>query len=138
LHYCVSSCRACSPTPEAPSDAAPETTSPSAKADSTATGGDDFQLYTKFDFVPGPKVQPYDDPSLRLTIEGHTDSDGEEAANLDLSQRRAESVRKYLMENGKIDGARLEAQGYGESKPIDANTTPEGKANNRRVELAKI
>ena len=79
-----------------------------------------------------------DDPSLRLTIEGHTDSDGEEAANLDLSQRRAESVRKYLMENGKIDGARLEAQGYGESKPIDANTTPEGKANNRRVELAKI
>ncbi len=79
-----------------------------------------------------------DDPSLRLVIEGHTDTDGADAANLDLSQRRAESVRAYLMENGKIDGERLEAKGYGETKPIDANTTPEGKANNRRVELARL
>lgn len=79
-----------------------------------------------------------DDPALRLVIEGHTDSDGQDAANLDLSQRRAESVRQYLVNTGKIDAARLEAKGYGESKPLDANTTPEGKANNRRVELAKL
>lgn len=79
-----------------------------------------------------------DDPSLRLVIEGHTDTDGSDAANLNLSQRRAESVRSYLVENGKIEGARLEAKGHGEGKPIDANTTPEGKANNRRVELAKL
>jgi outer membrane protein OmpA-like peptidoglycan-associated protein len=79
-----------------------------------------------------------DDPALRVSIDGHTDSDGQDAANLDLSQRRAESVRQYLVETGKIDAARLEAKGYGESKPIDANTTPEGKANNRRVELSKL
>lgn len=79
-----------------------------------------------------------DDGSLKVRIEGHTDSDGQDASNLDLSQRRAESVRKYLVENGKVDASRLEAQGFGESKPIDANTTPEGKANNRRVELAKM
>lgn len=79
-----------------------------------------------------------DDSSLRLVIEGHTDSDGAEAANLDLSQKRAESVRAYLVEQGKISADRLEAKGCGESKPLDANTTPEGKANNRRVELAKL
>lgn len=78
-----------------------------------------------------------DDPSLKLVIGGHTDSDGADAANLDLSQRRAESVKRYLVEEGKVDAARLEAKGFGETQPIDANTTPEGKANNRRVELAK-
>lgn len=78
-----------------------------------------------------------DDPSLKLAIEGHTDSDGNDASNLTLSQKRAESVRQYLVDNSKVDVARLSAKGYGETKPIDANTTPEGKANNRRVELVK-
>ncbi|MDD4051151.1 MAG: CsgG/HfaB family protein [candidate division Zixibacteria bacterium] len=79
-----------------------------------------------------------DDPNLRLTIEGHTDSDGEDAYNQDLSQRRAASVKSYLVGNNQIDAARLESKGFGETKPIDANTTPEGKANNRRVELVKL
>ncbi|SYZ72402.1 exported hypothetical protein [Candidatus Zixiibacteriota bacterium] len=79
-----------------------------------------------------------DDAALRLSIEGHTDSDGEEAYNQDLSQRRAESVRAYLVNKYQIDGSRLESKGFGEGKPIDANTTPEGKANNRRVELVKL
>lgn len=79
-----------------------------------------------------------DDAALRLSIEGHTDSDGEEAYNQDLSQRRAESVRAYLVSKYQVDGARLESKGFGESKPIDANTTGEGKANNRRVELVKL
>ena len=79
-----------------------------------------------------------DDTSLKLMIEGHTDSDGNDAANLELSQRRAESVQKYLTDTYKVATERLQSKGYGESKPIDANTTPEGKANNRRVELAKI
>ncbi len=79
-----------------------------------------------------------DDPALKLSIEGHTDSDGDDASNLDLSKRRAESVKKYLGENYKVDAARLESKGLGESKPIDVNTTPEGKANNRRVELVKL
>lgn len=79
-----------------------------------------------------------DDPALKLEIDGHTDSDGSDASNLELSQRRAESVRQYLVDNSKVDAARLSAKGFGETKPIDANTTPEGKANNRRVELVKM
>jgi OOP family OmpA-OmpF porin len=79
-----------------------------------------------------------DNPALRLSIEGHTDSDGADDYNLKLSQRRSESVRTYLIENYKVDGNRLESKGWGESKPIDTNNTPEGKANNRRVELVKL
>jgi len=79
-----------------------------------------------------------DDPNLRLSIQGHTDSDGDEASNQDLSQRRAASVKAYLAGNHQIDAARLEVVGFGETKPIDVNTSPEGKANNRRVELVKL
>ncbi len=79
-----------------------------------------------------------DDPALRLAIQGHTDSDGEDAYNQDLSQRRAASVKAYLVSNSQVDAARLESSGFGETKPIDVNTTPEGKANNRRVELVKL
>ncbi len=79
-----------------------------------------------------------DDAGLRLSIEGHTDSDGAEDYNLDLSKRRAMAVRTYLMETYKIGGDRLEGKGWGETTPIDTNATPEGKANNRRVELVKI
>lgn len=79
-----------------------------------------------------------DDPALRLSVEGHTDADGADDANLKLSQGRAAAVRTYLMEKNGIDAARLETKGFGESKPIDGNDTPEGKANNRRVELVKL
>jgi OOP family OmpA-OmpF porin len=79
-----------------------------------------------------------DSPDLRLSIEGHTDSDGADDYNLTLSQKRAAAVRTYLIDNYKVDGGRLEAKGWGEGKPIDANTTAEGKANNRRVELVKL
>lgn len=74
---------------------------------------------------------------LRLSIEGHTDSDGSEESNQKLSEQRAESVKKALVELN-IDASRLETKGWGESKPIDSNSTPEGKANNRRVEFVKI
>jgi OmpA-OmpF porin, OOP family len=79
-----------------------------------------------------------ENPSLRLSIEGHTDSDGADDYNLNLSQKRSESVRTYLINNFKVDANRLESKGWGESKPIDTNDTPEGKANNRRVELVKL
>lgn len=79
-----------------------------------------------------------DDSALRLSIEGHTDADGAEEANLKLSQARAAAVRAYLMDRHGLDGGRLETKGLGESKPIDGNDTPEGKANNRRVELVRI
>jgi OmpA-OmpF porin, OOP family len=79
-----------------------------------------------------------ENPDLRVSIEGHTDSDGAPEANQALAEKRAASVRTYLMDNFKVDGSRLESKGWGESKPLDANDTPEGKANNRRVELVKL
>jgi OOP family OmpA-OmpF porin len=79
-----------------------------------------------------------DDPELRLSIEGHTDSDGSDEHNMTLSQNRANSVRDYLISTYSIKPERLEAKGWGESKPIDTNETAEGKANNRRVELVKL
>jgi OmpA-OmpF porin, OOP family len=79
-----------------------------------------------------------EDAALRLSIEGHTDSDGADDANLKLSEDRAAAVKTYLIEGYKVDAARLEVKGLGETKPIDANATPEGKANNRRVELVKL
>jgi OOP family OmpA-OmpF porin len=79
-----------------------------------------------------------ENPTLRLSIEGHTDSDGADDYNMTLSQKRAASVKGYLIANYKIAPERLESKGWGESKPIDKNDTPEGKANNRRVELVKL
>lgn len=79
-----------------------------------------------------------DDPSLRLSIEGHTDSDGSDDHNLSLSQNRANAVLNFLTSNFGVQPGQLEAKGWGESKPIDVNTTAEGKANNRRVELVKL
>jgi hypothetical protein len=70
----------------------------------------------------------------KLTIEGHADSQGADAYNLSLSQRRTESVKTYLMGKGIME-SRLTAVGYGETKPIDDNSTAAGRAKNRRVEL---
>ena len=69
-----------------------------------------------------------------VEVQGHTDSDGSDSYNLDLSQRRADAVREYLISHG-IDGARLVSRGFGEGMPIEPNTTAEGKAKNRRVEF---
>lgn len=74
-------------------------------------------------------------PTARVLIAGHTDAQGAAADNLALSQRRAESVRRYLMDNFSIDGTRLVAKGYGESRPIADNSTSAGRRRNRRVEL---
>lgn len=70
----------------------------------------------------------------RIEVAGHTDSDGSDQYNLELSQRRVESVRNYLIGKG-VDGARLVAKGYGESAPIASNKSKDGKAKNRRVEF---
>lgn len=69
-----------------------------------------------------------------LVVEGHTDADGDDASNVDLSQRRAEAVRAYIVSRG-YDSARILAHGIGEARPLADNTSPEGKANNRRVEI---
>jgi outer membrane protein OmpA-like peptidoglycan-associated protein len=73
-------------------------------------------------------------PEQRVLIEGHTDADGSNEYNLKLSQLRAESVRSVLLAGGVTPG-RLEAHGYGETKPVASNTTAAGKSQNRRVEL---
>ncbi len=75
-----------------------------------------------------------DYPKIRVRVEGHTDSQGSDSYNMKLSQARAESVMNYLVQAG-IDPSRLEAVGYGETRPIDTNRTAEGRANNRRVEF---
>jgi outer membrane protein OmpA-like peptidoglycan-associated protein len=75
-------------------------------------------------------------PEVNFSVEGHTDSDGETDANQKLSEARAQAVKDMLVSMG-IDTGRLTTKGYGESSPIAANTTAEGKANNRRVEFVK-
>lgn len=76
--------------------------------------------------------------TVKVRIIGHTDSDGDAAKNLDLSKRRAASVKNALATEFGIDAARMETDGKGQTQPAAANTTPEGKANNRRVEFIKL
>jgi len=73
-------------------------------------------------------------PSLHVAVEGHTDSVGSDDYNQSLSERRAESVRDYFVQQG-ISGGAVEARGFGKTEPIASNDTPEGRQQNRRVEL---
>jgi OmpA-OmpF porin, OOP family len=75
-----------------------------------------------------------DNPTIRVRIEGHTDSRGRDSFNMRLSQARTESVREYLLARG-IAPERMEAQGFGESVPIADNRTEAGRAQNRRVDF---
>ncbi|MGJ8745610.1 OmpA family protein [Polaribacter sp.] len=94
------------------------------KAESMGPINEIFELMTK-------------NPSINFSVEGHTDSDGGEAANMTLSIERGEAVMHKLVAMG-IAANRLKSNGFGESKPIDNNSSPEGKANNRRVEFVKF
>ena len=75
--------------------------------------------------------------NLKLSIQGHTDNTGNATHNQQLSQNRAESVAKELASMG-IASARLQSKGFGQDKPIADNSTEDGKAKNRRVELVKL
>ena len=79
-----------------------------------------------------------DNPSLKVLVEGHTDSKGREAYNQKLSERRAKAVYDYLVEELSISTQRLETVGYGESRPAYTNDTEIGRALNRRVELTPV
>jgi outer membrane protein OmpA-like peptidoglycan-associated protein len=74
------------------------------------------------------------EPAARIAINGHTDNIGTPASNLDLSERRARAVVRYLAGRG-IDGARMEAHGFGADQPVADNATREGQAQNRRIEF---
>lgn len=123
--------------------------------------------WNKYDFVPGDKIifednqegeQNGEFPSrwdlaggggvenaalmkehsdISFSVEGHTDSDGDDASNQTLSEQRAATVVSTLTKMG-IAAARLSSKGWGESKPVGPNNTAEGKASNRRVEFVKM
>jgi len=73
-------------------------------------------------------------PGLNLQVEGHTDSVGSDEFNQQLSERRAGSVRDFLVQQG-VTGAAVSSRGFGKTQPVATNDTPEGRQRNRRVEL---
>jgi outer membrane protein OmpA-like peptidoglycan-associated protein len=102
-----------------------------------------------FDFASA-RIKPESEPVLRdiaavmaanptwtLNVEGHTDSIGGDARNMDLSKRRAAAVKNALVTRHHIEAARLATSGFGASRPVDTNETLEGRAKNRRVELVR-
>jgi len=96
----------------------------------------------KWDLLPGAQVKlnevanalTREDPTSKIVIEGHTDSQGQPAYNQELSQQRANAVRDYLVSRG-IAADRVSAQGFGPGRSIADNKSTEGRANNRRVEI---
>lgn len=79
-----------------------------------------------------------ENPTVKVKIVGHTDSDGSAAANIELSKKRGEAVKNVLSTDFSIDAARMQSDGKGAAEPSEPNTTPQGKANNRRVEFIKL
>lgn len=77
------------------------------------------------------------DTEMKFSIEGHTDNQGNKEINQPLSKKRAEAVKNWLVDKG-IASARLKTKGLGDTKPLESNNTPEGRANNRRVEFVKF
>jgi len=96
----------------------------------------------KWDLLPAAQLKLNDvatalikeDPISKMVVEGHTDSQGGASFNQDLSQHRADAVRAYLVSRG-IAGDRITAQGFGSTRAVADNTSTEGRANNRRVEI---
>jgi OOP family OmpA-OmpF porin len=77
-------------------------------------------------------------PDIKVNIIGHTDSDGNDAANMELSKKRAEAVKQVLAKEFGVPASRMESDGKGEISPVGDNKTKEGKAQNRRVEFIKL
>jgi len=85
----------------------------------------------------GKALSATDLETFRFSVEGHTDSVGDEDFNADLSKRRADVVRDFLEQQG-VEPQRLKAVGRGESDPVDSNTTDQGRQHNRRVEVINL
>ena len=90
---------------------------------------DNFSLLTKVQRV----IREF--PESAITVEGHTDSQGNEAMNQELSRRRAIAVREYLLSNIAMSADRITAVGYGESRPVAPNNAEAGRALNRRIDI---
>jgi OOP family OmpA-OmpF porin len=75
-------------------------------------------------------------PNLRAEVDGYTDSIGSDAYNMKLSERRANAVRDYMVSRG-VDPSRIMTKGFGKSNPVASNSTKEGRAQNRRVEVTE-
>lgn len=91
-------------------------------------------LYSEIDRIAQVMVQY---PQTRIRVEGYTDSQGADSYNQQLSERRAESVKNLLIDQG-VDPSRIEAVGYGEAQPVATNASAVGRAQNRRVEIKVI
>jgi flagellar motor protein MotB len=102
----------------------------------------DFQQSTikpeSYQVLKGIAATLAENPTVRVKIVGHTSNDGDANANLVLSKQRAAAVKNALVKDFGIDGSRLETDGKGGAEPVDRGTTPEAKANNRRVEFIKL
>jgi outer membrane protein OmpA-like peptidoglycan-associated protein len=107
----------------------------------TLSGGVLF-VSAKYDLLPQAQVKlgqvaevlTKQDPNSKIVVQGYTDSQGGASFNQDLSQHRADAVRSYLVSHG-IASDRITAQGFGPSNPVADNASPEGRADNRRVEI---
>ena len=88
-------------------------------------------VYSELDRVAAVLAR---DPQTTIIVEGHTDSTGSDAYNQQLSERRANSVARYLAQRG-VNASRIKAIGYGEQRPVASNDTAEGRQKNRRVEI---
>ncbi len=128
------------PPPPPPPAPEPEAEGPDPCKVRVAFGGVNFDFNkATIRSEAGPVLNKWSDrlsecPNVALQIEGHTDSTGPEAYNQGLSERRANSVRDYLVSRG-IDSSRLNPVGYGELRPVATNSTRDGRAENRRVEI---
>lgn len=112
------------------------------KAGAKITLNNVFFDFDKYEIKSGSKTEleriiqlTKSNPNIKVAIEGYTDSIGEDAYNLSLSQKRADAVKSFLMNNGINPEQISYSKGFGESNPVDSNTTKEGRQKNRRVEF---
>ena len=119
--------------PEAPTEEVIATLNSYAKTILFDTGKSSFKQQT-YPVLQAITAILKEYPKSNFSIEGHTDSVGSKSLNQKLSEKRANAVKDYLVENG-IEAGRLTAYGFGEDYPIDSNATRAGRANNRRVEV---
>ena len=133
----------CDPTEEAPPPPPPPAPAPPPVHKKISLAADTYFDFNKAVLKPEGK-QKVDEvvrelkanPSIRVLIEGHTDSIGSDAYNLKLSERRATAVADH-MESGGVEASRITTKGWGKTKPVASNKTKEGRAQNRRVEITE-